>query len=547
MPPRMTFSEATKQSDKAMKRWNGWGEETITSHLSTASSHFLQQVVGAGTPSPDVTFAEVVARVPASRLPDHPLISTDPGERLLHARGQSLPDWIALRGGCIDTFPDGVAFPQSAVEVRNLVHYAGEVGAYLIPYGGGTSVVGHINPLPGDRPVLTLDLKRISNLHALDERNQLATFGTGVAGLPLEAQLRARGYTLGHYPQSFEYSTLGGWIATRSSGQQSLGYGRIEQLFAGGHLETPSGSLDIPPFPASAAGLDLREVILGSEGRLGILTEATIRVRPLPQQEHYFVIFFPQWEQGLLAVRQLVQARLPLVMLRLSTPGETQTQLVLAGHTRVVNVLERMLALRGAGKDKCMLMVGIAGREADVNRVHREVLDITHKQKGISTGRTLGEQWHKKRFQTPYLRNTLWALGYAVDTVETATTWECVSTLTQAIETALRSALQESGEQVHVFSHLSHLYPYGSAIYTTYLYRIAATPAETLRRWQALKDAASQAIIAGHGTISHQHGIGSDHQQYLISEKGALGLSAMRQLYASFDPGGMMNPGKLVL
>jgi alkyldihydroxyacetonephosphate synthase len=544
---KVHFRPLTLALRNYMKRWNGWGDESITPHLSTASTHFLQLQIGVGTPPRDTSFEEVVERVPASRLPAHSLITTDPGERLLHARGQSLPDWIALRSGCIDTFPDGVAYPESEIQVRELISFATEFDARLIPYGGGTSVVGHINSLPGEQPVLTVDLKRMSSLHRLDETNQLATFGTGVAGLPLEARLRAQGYTLGHYPQSFEYSTLGGWIATRSSGQQSLGYGRIEQLFAGGRVETPSGTLEVPSLPAAAAGLDMREIILGSEGRLGILTEATVRVRPLPEQESFFVIFFPSWEQGLAAARHGAQARLPLTMLRLSTPIETRTQLVLAGHERVVSALERLLALRGAGKDKCMLMVGIAGREADVKRACKDILGIAHEQKGVSAGHTLGEQWHKKRFQTPYLRNTLWTMGYAVDTVETATTWDCVPDLTQAIETALRSALKAEGEEVHAFTHLSHLYPHGSAIYTTYLYRIADSPDETLHRWQVLKNAASQAIVAGHGTISHQHGIGTDHQQYLIAEKGPLGLSAMRQLYSHFDPEGIMNPGKLVL
>src|SRR5947209_5598187 len=530
-----------------MKRWNGWGEETINAPLSAAATTFLQRSVGVGTPSRDATLEEVVAHLPPSRLPPHPLISHHPLERIGHARGQSLPDWIALRSGCIDSFPDGVAYPESESEVCDLISYAGEVGAHLSPYGGGTSVVGHINPLAGDKPVLTVDLKRLSRLYTLNETNHLATFGAGITGIVLEAQLRPNRYTLGHYPQSFEYSTLGGWIATRSSGQQSLGYGRIEQLFAGGHVETPQGALDVPAFPASATGLDLREIILGSEGRLGIVTRATVRVRPLPEKEHYFVVFFPSWEQGLAATRQLVQARLQLSMLRLSTPVETQTQLVLAGHELVLGALERMLALRGAGRDKCMLLVGIAGRQTAVKRTRREVLGIAHEHKGVSAGSMLGEQWHKKRFQTPYLRNTLWAMGYAVDTVETATTWDHVLVLTQAIETALRSALKEEGEEVHAFTHLSHLYPQSSAIYTTYLYRIAASPAETLRRWHILKDAASQAIVAGHGTISHQHDVGTDHQPYLIAEKGSLGITVMRQLYAHFDPKGMMNPGKLVL
>src|SRR6266699_3470689 len=266
-------------------------------------------------------------------------------------------------------------------------------------------------------PSLSVDVSRLSRLLMLDETNYLATFGAGITGLDLEAQLRAHGYTLGHFPQSFEYSTLGEWNATRSSGQQALGYGRIEQLFAGGHVETPSGALDVRPFPASATGLDLREIVLGSEGRLGILTEATVRVRPLPEQEHYLVVFFPTWEQGITAVREMVQGRLPLVLLRLSTALETRTQLALAGHERMLSLLEQFLALRGMDKRKCMLLIGVAGRAAVAKRTHAEVLHLARKHKGISTGRMLGEEWHKKRFLTPYLRNTLWRMGYAVDTV----------------------------------------------------------------------------------------------------------------------------------
>src|SRR6266705_399103 len=369
-----------------MKRWNGWGEETINTPLSAAATTFLQHIVGVGTPSRDATLEEVVAHVPPSRLPPHPLIADAPVERICHARGQSLPDWIALRSGCIDSFPDGVAYPESESEVRDLISYASKAGAHLIPYGGGTSVVGHINPLASDKPVLTVDLKRLSRLYTLNETNHLATFGAGITGIVLEAQLRAQGYTLGHFPQSFEYSTLGGWIATCSSGQQSLGYGRIEQLFAGGRVETPSGTLEVPPFPASSAGMDLREIILGSEGRVGILTEATVRVRPVPEREEYLVVFFPEWEQGIAAVRQMIQLRIPLVMLRLSTPVETKTQLVLAGHERILGVLESMLALRGLRNNKCMLMIGIAGRKPVVKYAPKEVLSTVHRLKGISTG-----------------------------------------------------------------------------------------------------------------------------------------------------------------
>ncbi len=529
-----------------MRRWNGWGDDTVDHPLHEGARRFLEALVGPGTPPRDAAFEEVVAAVPPSRLPAHPLVSTDPADRLRHARGQSLPDWIAVRSGRIPAFPDGVAFPTTAVQVRDLIRYAGEVGARLIPYGGGTSVVGHINPLPGDRPVLTVDLGRLNHLHRFDEVSGLATFGAGVTGPDLEAQLRARGYTLGHFPQSFELSSLGGWIVTRSSGQQSLGYGRIEKLFAGGRLESPAGTLDLPPFPASAAGPDLREAVLGSEGRLGILTEATVRVTPLPEEEAFHALFFPDFERGLVAVRRIMQARLPLSMVRLSTAVETETTLALAGHERLIGALERLLRLRGVGDKKCMLLLGFTGRGAVVNVARKEALGLAGQHGGVHVGQTFGKEWHKSRFRTPYLRNTLWELGYAIDTLETATDWANIPAMVEAIEMALRPGLEEIGERVHVFTHLSHLYPYGSSIYTTYLYRIAPDPDETLRRWQVLKAAASQAIVAHGGTISHQHGIGTDHLPYLAREKGPLGMAAIGDLCRRFDPDGIMNPGKLV-
>lgn len=530
-----------------MNRWNGWGDETIGYPVPASAARFVERMLGPGTPPRDAALAEVVAALPPARLPAHPLVSQDPLERVRHARGQSLPDWIALRSGRIGVFPDGVAYPATDAEIRELLRFAASAGARVIPYGGGTSVVGHINPQPGGAPVLTVDMRRMNDLRHFDETSRLATFGAGVTGPDLEAQLRARGYTLGHFPQSFDYSTLGGWIATRSKGQQSLGYGRIEQLFAGGRLEAPSGTLALPCFPASAAGPDLREFVLGSEGRLGILTAATVRVTPLPEREDVHTVFFPGWEQGVAAAREMIQAGLSLSMLRLSTAAETETTLALAGHEQIVGTLERLLAVRGVGAEKCMLMIGVTGHAAAVKLARKGALAIAGRHRGVHVGRTLGRQWTRSRFRTPYLRNVLWEMGYAIDTLETATDWAGLPAMVEAIGAALRDGLAERGERVHVFTHLSHLYPSGSSVYTTYLYRIAPDPDETLRRWQALKSAASRAIVAHGGTISHQHGVGADHLPYLAAEKGDLGIAAIRALCDRFDPTGMLNPGKLVV
>ncbi len=531
-----------------MRRWNGWGDDTIQYPLTPRALAFLREAVGEARPPRDSTLAEVLATVPPSRLRDLPgrdLVHVDERERLKHARGQSLPDWVALRTGHVPTFPDGVAYPSSAGDVARLLEYAARVDARVIPYGGGTSVVGHINPEPGEQPVLTVNMRRMNQLTRLDSISQLATFGAGVAGPELEAQLRARGFTLGHYPQSFEFSTLGGWVVTRSSGQQSLGYGRIENLFAGGVLLAPAGEMCLPPFPASAAGPDLRQLVLGSEGRLGILTEATVRVSPLPEHEEFHAVFFPDFISGTTAVRRIVQTRLPLSLLRLSTPVETRTTLALAGHERLIGLLETMLGVRGVGDSKCMLLCGFTGQSKTVRDARQAVMEIAKDHAGVSVGRRFGDQWIEGRFRTPYLRNTLWELGYAVDTLETATTWDGVPRMVEVIEEALHSTLP-NGERVHVFTHLSHVYSQGASVYTTYLYRLATDPDETLRRWELLKGNASRAIVAAGGTISHQHGVGRDHAPYLQAEKSALGLAALRGAFAEFDPDGRMNPGVLL-
>lgn len=529
-----------------MRRWNGWGDEAVTFPLSDKAYGFVSGKIGKAVPLPDASLDDVLARVPESRLPEHPLVITEPEERLRHARGQSFPDWLALRSGNIGVFPDGVSYPVSGEEVRLLFGYARQAKAVVIPYGGGTSVVGHINPERQANPVLTVDTGRMNRLLNLDRESQIATFGAGADGPAVEAQLRAHGYTLGHFPQSFELSRLGGWIATRSSGQQSLRYGRIEKLFAGGRLETPEGTLDIPDFPASSTGPDLREIVLGSEGRIGVLTEVKMRVTHLPEKEKFHVLFFPGWHAAVDAVRTAVQGGIPLSMLRLSNPVETQTQLALAGHERLVRLFEKLIAWRGAGVSKCMLTFGVTGSRKQYRTSKRQALRVFRKAGGIYAGSYMGRKWEEKRFFAPYLRNSLWEKGYAVDTLETAVNWHKAGQIMGIMESALEGALSRKGERIHVFSHLSHLYPQGSSIYTTYLFRIGDTFEKTFERWKRLKTAASEAIVANGCTISHHHGVGVDHAPYLIAEKGKLGIAAIKALCRQFDPDGIMNPGKLV-
>lgn len=528
-----------------MRRWNGWGDENTHYPLKPAGLLYLQQLLQPSTALADCSYEQALARVPAGRLPAHSLINSDRAVRLRHARGQSLPDWLAMRSGEMGPYPDGVAEPRTSDEVRELLDWAQQHDVIVIPYGGGTSVAGHINPFQSDKPILTISLARMNQLITLDKDSQLATFGAGANGPAVEQQLREHGYTLGHFPQSWELSTLGGWVASRSSGQQSLRYGRIEQLFAGGRMETLRGSMHIPTFPASSAGPDLREWLLGSEGRLGIITEVKVRVSRIAPQEDFHVAFAPDWTRAVAAVKSLIQARVPLSMLRVSNAQETRTQLTLAGHEWVIGGLHRLLSLAGCGDEKCMITFGVTGSADQCQFALRQARRMLRQHDARYLGTLLGRKWEDSRFRSPYLRHGLWEHGYAVDTVETAVDWQHVTSAMASIEGAIRQQAGP-GESVLVFSHLSHLYAQGSSIYTTYVFRCADSYDATLARWKAYKQAASDAIVASGGTISHQHGVGRDHAPWLHHEKGQQGMAAIAALAQHFDPDGQLNPGCLI-
>jgi alkyldihydroxyacetonephosphate synthase len=280
---------------------------------------------------------------------------------------------------------------------------------------------------------------------------------------------------------------------------------------------------------------------------LGILTRVAVRISPIPEKDDVVGVFFPSWDHAVGAVRSLAAEGIPFSMIRLSNAIETKTNLALAGHAKQISILKGYLRLRRIPEQEgCMGLVGFSGSRRQVRSARRESLAVLRRYRGASVGKTMGEAWKKNRFRTPYLRNTLWDLGYAVDTLETAVTWDKVTNTMNTVEKALTECMLSWNEKVHVFSHLSHVYSTGSSIYTTFIFRRADTPEETLARWQSLKDAASRTIVDAGGTISHQHGVGIDHKSYLEAEKGPLGVGVLKQLCLHLDPGQRMNPGKLV-
>jgi alkyldihydroxyacetonephosphate synthase len=530
-----------------MKRWNGWGDDTISMGLPPRGLEILKELIGEGRVHSDYPLEKFIAKIPQSRLPRHALVLFDPKSRLDHAHGQSFADWVGLRGGILRRFPDGVAMPANVNEIHEVLKFAADQNAIVIPYGGGTSVVGHLDIPEAERPVLSLSLETFNRLIGIDGNSRMASFEAGIRGPQLERHLNARGFTLGHYPQSFEYSSLGGWVVTRSSGQQSRHYGRIEGLFAGGEVLTPRGPLDIPPFPASAAGPDLRHLLLGSEGRMGILTNVVVKISSLPEKDDIYGVFFPSWEQAVRAVQTIAASDISFSMIRLSNPGETETNLALAGHEQQIAFLLKYLRVRGISEKKaCMCLIGFTGSRRVTAAACRAAFSIVRRYKGIRVGKPMGKAWKRNRFYSAYLRNTLWDLGYAVDTLETAVSWDKVTPTMQAVEKSLQEAIKPDKERIHVISHLSHVYSNGSSIYTTFIFRLLDSPQMTLDLWKRLKIAASRTIVTAGGTISHQHGVGNDHKGYLAAEKGTLGIDMLQNVFSHLDPTQRMNPDKLL-
>lgn len=531
-----------------MRRFNGWGDESVHHPVHPLAAAFLRERVGAPTAQRDASLDEVAGSIAASRLESMDGVDTSAMARVFNGVGQSFADWVNVRSARLGRIIDGVASPTDAEGVRSVIEKARERGAIVLPRGGGTSVAGHFAVGDVDRPVIALSMERLSALEHLDEDGNLATFGAGIVGPDIEKKLNARGFTLGHYPQSFELSTLGGWVATRSAGHFSMGYGRIEGLFAGGEMITPRGTMAFAPVPATAAGPDLRQLALGSEGRLGVITSCTVKVRRMPEKQEFSGSFLPSAPAAMACVRELVQQGPPLLMVRLSLPEETRTGLALSGHSGVTaHLLDRYLSLKGVKDDSCLILIGANGSFRNVRSSIAEAHGIIRKHGGVVIGQPAGNKWLHKRFDLPYLRNSLWDMGFGIDTFETALPWNRVSDYTGAVEDAVRKAFAVDNERAHVFTHLSHVYPHGSSVYTSYIFRLAGDPEVNLTRWRRAKSAASETIVRFGGTITHQHGVGRDHRPWVPAEKGPLGMATLEAVVREVDPDGLFDTGNLLI
>jgi alkyldihydroxyacetonephosphate synthase len=550
------------------QRWNGWGFSDRSFGLSEARTRALvasleQRLnVHFRAQAPTATLASV--QLPTSRVSEKALralqtllaparVHTGPEQRAYHAAGKSLPDLLRLRSGKLDRAPDVVVYPTSSAEVAAVLACAEAQNLSVVPFGGGTSVVGGVDPLcPRDSAgVLTLDTTLLDKLVALDAISLTATFEAGIDGPSLERMLGARGFTLGHFPQSFEHSTLGGWIAARSSGQQSDGYGGIDALLVSVKLMTPRGELVTLPVPRRATGPDLNGVVLGSEGTLGVIVEATLRIRRRPALQDIRGMLFRDFAAGMRTIRAWLAAGLPLTMMRLSDAHETALSLLLRRDpARRFDAAEALLSATralGYGEQRTLMLFGLEGDERAALRAQMlkaQAIAMTHG--GLPLGKGPGEHWKKDRFRNPYLRDLLLDHGAAIDTMETAFEWSQLERGHRHVLEALERATAEHAGGGVAMAHVSHSYADGACVYFVVLYPLAGAE-QALAQWQRIKYAATEAIVEAGGTLSHHHGVGTDHAPWLEREHGALGLTVLRALKGALDPKGIMNPGKLAL
>ena len=512
-----------------------WGDPAAAAPLPDAARGLIELAFGL-----DERPAVEQPSLPERRINDHLLdglrellgaehVLTDDETRRLRTRGKSTPDLLRARAGELDDAPDAVVRPGDHDDVAAVLAFAVEHHLAVVPFGGGTCVTGGlVARRDGYAGVISLDLVRMKRLLDVDQVSMTATLEPGLRGPEAEALLAEHGLMLGHFPQSFEYASIGGFAATRSSGQSSAGYGRFDSMVVRLVVATPSGRLDLGAAPASAAGPDLRQLVLGSEGVFGVITSVTVRVRRLPEATAYNGWRWPSFSDGAAAMRTLAQAGLLPTVIRLSDEGETAINLA------------RPDEIGSDSAAGCLMITGYEGAPAAVGDRRAAVGAVLDGLGGTDLGEEPGRSWVEGRFRAPYLRDSMLDVGVLVETLETATWWSNLDRLYADVKTALEQTL---GDGTIVLCHISHVYETGCSLYFTVAAKETDDP---LAQWGAAKTAAGAAIAAAGATITHHHAVGTDHKPWYRDEIGDLGVAILRAVKAELDPTGILNPGVLI-
>jgi alkyldihydroxyacetonephosphate synthase len=557
----------TPEGATGRMKWWGWGDEGVsfTHHGKPALGPFLERHLAIDVERPasrPVAFEEI--DIPDPALPADlrvaleeavgaENVSTDALDRVVHARGKCLRDLVRHRAGDVGRIPDAVVRPGDEEAAASLVRAAVDADAVLIPFGGGTNISGSLEaPQSELRSVITADLGRLDRVLAIDSGSRIARVQAGVLGPDLEEQLNARGWTLGHFPDSFTHSTLGGWIATRSSGMQSDRYGDVADLTRAVRVATPAGMLVTRPVPHASTGPSVREMVLGSEGRLGIITEATVHVHRTPQKRTILGYLFPSWTEGLAAMRAIAESEASPSVTRVSDAYETQFSFATKQGDSLLDrakskALTTYLTRRRDYDLEAMSLafIGYEGSDKHVARQRRLVGRIVGRHGGVCIGTSPGALYDQKKFDTPYIRDYLLDRGVLADVSETSAPWSALPRLYDNVMAAARGAFGELSVPGYIMCHLSHSYHAGACLYFTF----ALTPSEDrdpLAQYDLVKSAIQQTFIDSGATLSHHHAVGTEHSRWLEEDISAPGVAMVRALFDGMDPGANLNPGKIV-
>ncbi|MCC5783988.1 MULTISPECIES: FAD-binding oxidoreductase [Kocuria] len=552
---------------KHMKWW-GWGEEGVHFEYANkpAFAPFVKNALDVDLrPRQRDTIDFSTVSVPASRAGEPLLealaaitgaehLTLDDELRIVHWAGKSVTELLLTRAGDFARVPDVVVYPGTEEEVAQVLRLAVERDLVVIPFGGGTSISRSLQPDPHEeRTIVSLDLGRMNQVLSLDETSGLATIQAGVLGPDMEEQLNARGWTLGHFPDSFTHSTLGGWAATRSSGMQSDKYGDIADIVRGLRVVRPGGTVVLRPLPSTSTGPSLREMMIGSEGRLGVITQLDVHVHRIAEHREVIAYMFPTWQQALVAMREIARSGISTTFARVSDAHETafslSTQKAPATLKKKVtakgqDVLWELMRRRGWDTDAmCIAYVCFEGAKPEVERRKKAVAGIVKKQGALVLGAGPGALYDQKKFDTPYLRDFLLEQNTIGDVSETAAPWSKLTTVHQAVYDAAHRAFEAQGKTGWIMSHMSHSYHAGACLYFTFGYEIGEDPHA---EYAVIKSAIQQAFIDAGATLSHHHGVGLEHSPWMEQDVSPEGVQLLRSLFAAADPGGNFNPGKIV-
>ena len=554
-------------ADVKHMKWWGWGVEGVSFHHENKPA-FRPFVINAIDLDVETTPAAPMAlddlAIPAPLIGDQLLAELadavgtenavqDDLDRIVHTYGKSARDLLRIRTGDIPRVPDVVVYPGNEAEVQLIVDRAVAADAVIIPYGGGSNISGSLHaPEDETRPVISVDLGRLNQVIDIDEDSGLARIQAGAQGPDLEEQLGARGWTLGHFPDSFTHSTLGGWVATRSSGMQSDKYGDISDIARGMRVVMPGKVLEIRPLPHTSTGPSVREMVLGSEGRLGVITEVTVQVHRIPEVRLILGYLFPSWEASLAAMHDISISDAHPSITRVSDAKETAFSFATRKKSNRISIssliskgMMKVLQRRGWKLDEvCLSFIGYEGGKAHVARQKAIVKDIVGRHGGIVVGKGPGELYDQKKFDTPYIRDFLLDRGAIGDVSETAAPWSKLLPLYTNVLAAAEKVYAHLGVAGWIMCHLSHSYHSGACLYFTFAFKHDGV--DPLGQYEPLKNAIQQAFVDSGGTLSHHHAVGTEHAAWLEQDISAPGVHMIDGLFTAMDPGKNFNPGKII-